>query len=207
MDPSANLFPPPPGIARARREGLQGHRGHVFWLFGLSGAGKSTVAALVEETLVVAGRRVLALDGDRLRTGLNRGLGFSVEDRRENLRRAAEVARLAAQQGQIVLAAFITPLRELRALVRAVVGPEDLTLVFLDTPEAEVRRRDVKGLYARAERGEVAAMTGVSAPFETPAPDEPGVVCLRAHGQDPALSAHALEGLARRLTDLPPTPA
>lgn len=139
---------------------------HVFWLFGLSGAGKSTLAQTLANDLRQAGRGVLELDGDRLRSGLCRGLGFSPEDRAENLRRAAEVARLGVDSGLCVVAAFITPLSENRALVRSIVGRDALSFVFVDAPVEVCRQRDVKQLYAAAARGDVQKFTGVSASFE-----------------------------------------
>lgn len=141
-------------------------RGHVIWLFGLSGAGKSTLAQALANDLRQCGRSVLELDGDRLRAGLCRGLGFSPEERAENLRRAAEVAKLGIDSGLIVVASFITPLRENRALVASVIGRDALSFVFVDAPLDVCRRRDVKQLYAAAARGEVQKFTGISASFE-----------------------------------------
>lgn len=144
--------------------------GHVFWLFGLSGAGKSTLAHALANDLRQGGRSVLELDGDRLRSGLCRGLGFSTEERAENLRRAAEVAKLGLDSGLCVVAAFITPLNENRALVASIVGRDALSFVFVDAPLDVCRQRDVKHLYAAAARGDVQKFTGVSAAFE-PSPN------------------------------------
>jgi adenylyl-sulfate kinase len=144
------------------------HSGHVFWLFGLSGAGKSTLADGLAASLRVAGTPVLALDGDTLRAGLCRGLGFSDADRAENLRRAAEAAKLGAASGLCVVASFITPQNANRSAVTAIVGPAHLSLVYVDAPLEVCRRRDVKGLYARATAGQVAQMTGLSSAFEPP---------------------------------------
>ena len=140
----------------------------VFWLFGLSGAGKSTLAAVLATELRRAGHGVLALDGDRLREGLSAGLGFAAADRRENLRGAAEVARLGCESGLVVVASFITPAEEQRALVRGIVGADRLALVHVDTPLAVCAARDVKGLYAGAASGAVRGLTGVGAAFEPP---------------------------------------
>jgi adenylyl-sulfate kinase len=143
--------------------------GHVFWLFGLSGAGKSTLAEKLRDELhSTFGREVLMLDGDRLRSGLCRGLGFSDEDRTENLRRAAEVARLGVESGLVVVAAFITPLETQRRAVEAIVGAASCSLIHIDASLEVCRRRDVKGLYGRAATGSVPSMTGVSSAFESP---------------------------------------
>ena len=142
--------------------------GHVFWLFGLSGAGKSTLAGLLTRRLQQQGRGVLALDGDVLRAGLCQGLGFSEADRTENLRRAAEVARIGTDSGLCVIASFITPLNAHRRLIRDIVGVDRLSLIFADAPLAVCRQRDIKGLYARAQTGQLSQMTGISSAFEAP---------------------------------------
>jgi adenylyl-sulfate kinase len=142
--------------------------GHVFWLFGLSGAGKSTLAAKLAEALRAEAVTPLVLDGDALRAGLCRGLGFSDADRAENLRRAAEAARLGVLSGVPVIASFITPHEVNRQMVREIVGPESLVLIHLNPPLAVCQERDVKGLYARAQKGLVPQMTGVSSQFESP---------------------------------------
>lgn len=139
----------------------------VPWLTGLSGAGKSTIAQLVRERLLAAGRPCTILDGDALRAGLCRDLGFSEADRRENMRRVAELAVLFAQAGVIPIVALISPYRADRAAARARIGAGFLE-VFVDTPIAECRRRDVKGLYARADAGMLPQFTGVGAPYEPP---------------------------------------
>jgi len=143
-------------------------KGHVFWLCGLSGAGKSTLATALVADLRRRGTPVLALDGDALRDGVSRGLGFSAEDRAENLRRAAEVARLGADSELCTVAAFITPLQANRDMVGAILGQGSWSLVFVDAPLAVCQQRDVKGLYSRARQGGVAQMTGMSSPFERP---------------------------------------
>ena len=143
--------------------------GHVFWLFGLSGSGKSTLAGLLAAQLRSDGWPVLPLDGDVLRAGLCRGLGFSDVDRTENLRRASEVAKLGANAGQCVVAAFITPRAAHRQLVADLVGRDHLSLIFVNAPLEICRQRDVKGLYAEAAAGRVAQMTGISSDFEPPA--------------------------------------
>ncbi len=155
-------------LTRSDREALLGQKGVMLWFTGLSGSGKSTIAVALERELHKRGLLCRLLDGDNIRTGINRGLGFSAEDRRENIRRIAEVARLFVDTGIITLAAFVSPTRELRELARTIIGPDDFREVYVSTPLAECERRDVKGLYARARRGEVKDFTGVSAPFEEP---------------------------------------
>jgi adenylyl-sulfate kinase len=167
--------------------------GHVFWLFGLSGAGKSTMAESLIAQLRAGGRAVLCLDGDVLRTGLCRELGFSDADRAENLRRAAEVARIGVASGLCVVAAFITPLNQHRRLVREIIGPDRLSLIFADAPLTVCQQRDVKGLYARARAGQVAHMTGVGSAFETP---EAADLVLPTSGVSPESSARTLLAFA-----------
>ncbi len=144
-----------------------GHTAGVLWFSGLSGAGKSTLAAGLEETLFNAGAQVVMLDGDNLRHGLSAGLGFSPEDRTENIRRAAEVAAMLARAGMIVITSFISPTQELRQMARRIVGA-GFHEVFIDAPLNICISRDPKGLYARAVRGEIAEFTGISAPYEAP---------------------------------------
>ncbi len=152
----------------ARRRALLGQAGGVLWLTGLSGSGKTTLARAAEERLLDRGRLTTVLDGDTLRTGLNRDLGFSPEDRAENIRRFAEVARLLADVGALVLVSAISPYEADRAQARAVIGPERFRLIHVAAPLEVCRARDPKGLYARAERGELPGFTGVSAPYEEP---------------------------------------
>ena len=155
-------------VSRAEKERLLGQRGCVLWLFGLSGSGKSTIAAALERQLHEAGRATVVLDGDNVRTGLNRNLGFSDDDRRENVRRVAEVARLFAQAGVITLVSVITPKAPLRAIVREVIGSDDLTLVYVRASYETCARRDPKGLYAKAAAGEVKQFTGRDSGFDEP---------------------------------------
>lgn len=140
----------------------------LVWLTGLSGAGKSTIAGLLAGRLHALGRATYVLDGDHLRQGLCRDLGFSDGDRSENIRRAAEVARLMTDAGLIVIAAFISPFRKDRALVRSMLAPGEFIEVFVDAPLPVAEARDPKGLYARARRGELPRFTGVDAPYEAP---------------------------------------
>lgn len=143
-------------------------RGRVVWFTGLSGSGKSTVAVDVERRLVKAGRAVYLLDGDNLRFGLCRDLTFSADDRRENIRRISEVAKLFADAGIIVLAAFISPYREDRDALRASMEPGRYMEIFINTPIEVCEARDIKGLYKKARAGEIEDFTGVSAPYEEP---------------------------------------
>lgn len=148
------------------------HPAFCLWLTGLSGAGKTTLANRMVEHLRAEGRPVFCLDGDVLRTGLCRDLGFSPEDRSENIRRAAEVAKLFVDAGFVVVAAFISPFVADRAMARSVLGPERFYEVFVDAPIQTCEQRDVKGLYARAAKGEIPNFTGLTSPYEPPvAPD------------------------------------
>jgi bifunctional enzyme CysN/CysC len=159
-------------VPRAEREARNGHRAAVLWLTGLSGAGKSTIARAVERELFSRGCQTMFLDGDQLRHGLCGDLGFSREDRRENVRRAGEAARLFFEGGSIVLCAFVSPFREDRDAVRALFPEGGFLELFVDADLDTLRRRDVKGLYAAALRGDVPHFTGVSSPYEPPpAPD------------------------------------
>ena len=155
-------------LSREDKVQLLGQRGVMLWFTGLSGSGKSTVAMALERELQRRGRLCRILDGDNIRTGINAGLGFSPEDRKENIRRIAEVGKLFVDTGIITLAAFVSPTEELRQMARHIIGEADFKEIFISTPLAVCEKRDVKGLYARARRGEVKDFTGISAPFEQP---------------------------------------
>ena len=155
-------------LSRTDKEQLLGQRGVMLWFTGLSGSGKSTVAIALERELHRRGRLCRLLDGDNIRAGINANLGFSAEDRRENIRRIAEVAKLFVDTGIITIAAFISPTEEMRSMAAETIGPEDFKEVYISTPIEECERRDVKGLYAKARRGEIPNFTGISAPFEAP---------------------------------------
>ena len=155
-------------VDRKARAALKGQHPRCVWFTGLSGAGKSTIANLVERGLLARGLHTYLLDGDNVRHGLNRDLGFTDEDRVENLRRVAEVAKLMTDAGLVVLVSFISPFRAERAAARALFDDGDFIEVFVDTPLAEAERRDVKGLYAKARRGELPNFTGIDSPYETP---------------------------------------
>lgn len=155
-------------LSRDAKEARLGQHGHVFWLYGLSGSGKSTLANAIERKLVEQGIVTKILDGDNIRSGLNKDLGFSDEDRRENIRRIAEVARLFLDAGIVVLASFITPKRELRAVAANIVGEDDFTPIYVQASLETCAARDVKGLYAKASAGQVRQFTGRDSTFETP---------------------------------------
>ena len=144
------------------------HKPQCIWFTGLSGAGKTTIAQAVQERLQAQGRLVYVLDGDLLRKGLNSDLGFSEQDRSENTRRVAEVARLMVDAGVTVLVALISPFEEDRRKARVLFGEGQFVEVFVDAPLLVCMRRDVKGLYAKAQQGEVPAMTGIGSPYEPP---------------------------------------
>jgi bifunctional enzyme CysN/CysC len=169
VDQVSDIHPAAHAVSPAERAELNGHQGGAVWLTGLSGAGKSTIAAALERKLHSRGVRTTLLDGDNLRHGLNRDLGFSPEDRSENIRRAAEVARLFADAGVISLCAFISPTEAARAAARDRFAPDGFLEVFVDTPITDCRKRDPKGLYAKSDRGAVTGLTGVDAAWEPPA--------------------------------------
>ena len=155
-------------VTRQRRQELNGHRSVIVWLTGLSGAGKSTVAHAAEEHLHCLGYRTFVFDGDNVRHGLCSDLGFSTEDRRENIRRVGELAKLFIEAGVIVLTAFISPFRTDREFVRNLVPHGDFLEAHCRCPIEVCEERDVKGFYARARRGEIKEFTGISSPYEEP---------------------------------------
>ena len=155
-------------LTRNDKESLLGQRGMMIWFTGLSGSGKSTIAIALERELQQRGLLCRILDGDNIRSGINNNLGFSPEDRVENIRRIAEVGRLFVDTGIITLAAFISPTNDLRRMAARIIGEDDFMEVYVSTPLEECERRDVKGLYAKARRGEIKEFTGISAPFEAP---------------------------------------
>jgi len=155
-------------INKAVRSAAKGQRACVLWFTGLSGAGKSTIANLVDKRLTSLGRHTYILDGDNVRHGLNKDLGFTDVDRVENIRRIAEVARLMVDAGLIVLVSFISPFRAERRMARDLLQAGEFFEIFVDTPLADAEKRDVKGLYAKARRGEIGHFTGISSPYEVP---------------------------------------
>ena len=155
-------------VTRARREAMNGHRGAIIWFTGLSSAGKSTLAHAVEEVLHQRGCRTFVLDGDNVRHGLCRDLGFTVQDRSENIHRVGEVAKFFMESGAIVLTAFISPFRADRDRVRNLVEHSDFFEIYCDSSIEVCESRDVKGLYKKARAGEIAEFTGISSPYEVP---------------------------------------
>jgi adenylylsulfate kinase len=155
-------------LPRESKEQLLGQRGLVIWLYGLSGSGKSTLSHHLERKLQEEGRFVKLLDGDNVRTGLNSNLGFSDEDRHENIRRVAEVAKLFADAGVVTVASFITPNNDLRANARKIIGDHDLLEIYVKASFETCAERDVKGLYAKAKAGQVKQFTGKDSAFEEP---------------------------------------
>ncbi|MCL5039664.1 MAG: adenylyl-sulfate kinase [Firmicutes bacterium] len=161
-------------VTKEQRQKLNGHKSFIVWFTGLSGSGKSTIANALEQRLHQMGLRTYLLDGDNIRHGLNADLGFSPEDRRENIRRIGEVAKLFVDAGVIVITAFISPYRADRQMVREMVAPGEFIEVYVKCPLELCERRDPKGLYKKARRGEITDFTGVSAPYEEP--EKPEVV-------------------------------
>lgn len=155
-------------VNRQRREAINRHRGLTIWFTGLSGSGKSTVSVALEERLTNMGCRTYRLDGDNVRTGLNRDLSFTPEDRIENIRRIGEVAKLFRDAGIINLTAFISPYRRDREMARALSSEDDFVEVFVDAPLEVCEQRDPKGLYKKARAGSIPNFTGISAPYEPP---------------------------------------
>lgn len=160
-------------LTRAEREERLGQSSKVIWLTGLSGSGKSTIAQQLEQLLFREGYFAQVLDGDNIRMGISNNLGFSVADREENIRRIAEVAKLYLHSGIIILASFISPTRSIRNMARNIVGSEDFVEIFINAPLEVCERRDVKGLYAKARRGEIKGFTGIDSPYE--APEQPAL--------------------------------
>lgn len=173
-------------IDRAARADLKGQKPCVLWLTGLSGAGKSAIADIVEQRLHAAGRHTVILDGDNIRRGLSRDLGFTEQDRAENIRRAAEVAKLMMDAGLMALVSFIAPFRAEREMAREIIGKGNFIEVFVDVPLPVAEARDVKGLYKKARAGEIPNFTGIGSPYE--APENPDLH-LKADEGDPALQA------------------
>jgi len=180
---------------REGREEMLGQRGLVVWLYGLSGAGKSTLALSLARHLAPEGIFTRILDGDELRTGLNSNLGFDDASRAENIRRAAEVAKILKESGVVTIAAFICPARAMREKAREIVGAEDFVEVYVKASYEACARRDVKGLYAKAERGEIAQFTGRDSAFEEPLPGSDALVIdTERHG-----IAHCTDRILERI--------
>jgi len=164
-----NIHPISSSLLKSKdKETLLGQKGNVFWMYGLSGSGKSTLAIQVERDLHQSKLHSIILDGDNLRNSLNKDLGFTDKDREENLRRACEVAKMLAVNGLVVIASFITPRRKFRESAREIIGKEFFNEVFVKASYKKCKERDVKGLYAKAEKGEINQFTGKSSEFEEP---------------------------------------
>lgn len=155
-------------LGRKDKEDLLHQHSVMIWFTGLSGSGKSTLAIALERELQNRGLLCRILDGDNIRSGINNNLGFTAEDRVENIRRIAEIGKLFVDTGVITIAAFISPNNELRDMASRIIGKENFVEVYISTPIEECEKRDVKGLYAKARRGEIKNFTGISAPFEAP---------------------------------------
>ena len=165
---STNVFPVLGKVSKSDKERLLKQRGMAIWMVGLSGSGKTTLARGLEECLNNQGYLTQMLDGDNLRSGINKDIGFSEEGRTENLRRAAEVAKLFVQCGVITICSFISPTKQSRNMVKDIIGENDFYEVFVNCSVAECEKRDTKGLYKKARKGEIADFTGISSPFEEP---------------------------------------
>ena len=169
----SNIHRQPLLVGKADRAALKRQKPVVVWFTGLSGAGKSTIANIVEQKLNIAGYHTMMLDGDNVRHGLNRDLGFTEPDRVENIRRVGEVAKLILESGLIVLCSFISPYRAEREMVRRLVADGEFIEVFVDTPLQDCIQRDPKGLYAKVKAGKIKNFTGIDAPYEVP--DQPEI--------------------------------
>jgi bifunctional enzyme CysN/CysC len=183
-------------VDKAAHQALNGHKSAVLWFTGLSGSGKSTIANLVEQELHARGVRTFMLDGDNVRHGLNRDLGFSDADRVENIRRVGEVAKLFVEAGVVTLASFISPFHAERQMARELLAEGEFIEVFVDTDIEDCIGRDPKGLYAKALKGEIANFTGVSSPYERP--DDAEIVLKTAEASAPELAGRVVEELVRR---------
>ena len=155
-------------VTRAIRESVIGQRGGVYWMTGLSGSGKSTVAVGLEKELLARGYHAVILDGDNIRNGINSDLSFTVEDRKENIRRIAEITKLFCNTGYITISSFISPTIEMREFAKSIIGAADFHEVYINTPIEICEARDVKGLYKKARAGEIKNFTGIDSPYEAP---------------------------------------
>ena len=185
-------------LDRDAKEAQLRQRGHVFWFYGLSGSGKSTLVNALERELMTRGVHTKILDGDNIRSGLNRDLGFSDADRQENIRRISEVSRLFLDAGMVVLTSFITPTRVLRAAAAEIIGADDFTPIYVYASFATCAKRDIKGLYAKAAAGELRQFTGKDASFEAPAADDADwVISTESQTQDASIEQVLPSILAR----------
>ncbi|HSH68200.1 MAG TPA: adenylyl-sulfate kinase [Bacteroidia bacterium] len=168
MTNETNIFPTDKILLRADKESLLNQQGKAIWFTGLSGSGKTTIAIALEKELNAKGLLTQILDGDNIRAGINNNLGFSDADRTENVRRIAEITKLFVNCGIITICCFVSPTEEIRSVARKIIGGDDFLEVFVNTPLATCEERDVKGLYAKARKGEIKDFTGITAPFEAP---------------------------------------
>ncbi|MCB9188887.1 MAG: adenylyl-sulfate kinase [Flavobacteriales bacterium] len=166
-------------LPREEKEKLLNQRGKVIWMTGLSGSGKTTLAKYLEKKLHELNYLTQVLDGDNIRTGINNNLSFSEDDRKENIRRIAEVSKLFVNCGVITINSFVSPTEEIRDQARNIIGENDFLEIFVNTPLEECEKRDVKGLYAKARKGEIKNFTGIDAPFEHPS--KPSLELLTEH--------------------------
>jgi adenylylsulfate kinase len=167
--PAENIHPVTERLlGRPEKEGMLGHKGAVFWLCGLSGSGKTTLAVELEKKLATQSIHSIVLDGDNLRSTLNKDLGFSEDDREENLRRVSEVAKLLVGNGEVVIVSFITPLNKFREQAKSIIGSADYFEVYVQASFETCQQRDVKGLYAKASEGKISVFTGKDSAFEPP---------------------------------------
>lgn len=155
-------------LSRSEREHALHQKSMVLWFTGLSGSGKSTIAVALERALFSRGFVAQVLDGDNIRHGINSNLGFSIEDRHENIRRISEIAKLFMESGLITICSFISPTREIRKMAYEIIGEEDFLEIYIDTPLEICEQRDVKGLYKKARAGEIKGFTGIDSPYEAP---------------------------------------
>ena len=155
-------------LSRKEREHALHQKSMVLWFTGLSGSGKSTIAVALERALYQHGCVAQVLDGDNIRNGINSNLGFSIEDRHENIRRIAEIAKLFMESGLVTICSFISPTREIRKMAKEIIGEEDFVEIYIDTPLEVCEARDVKGLYKKARAGEIKGFTGIDSPYEAP---------------------------------------
>jgi len=169
-----NIIPHSFGISKKERNELKNHNSFLLWFTGLSGSGKSTIANALEQELYAQNIHTYTLDGDNVRKGLNKDLTFTPEDRTENIRRIAETANLLVEAGIVVLAAFVSPYKKDREIIKKTVKDVNFVEIFIDTPLEECEKRDVKGLYAKARKGLIKDFTGIDAPYE--APENPDII-------------------------------
>ncbi|MDW3646174.1 MAG: adenylyl-sulfate kinase [Bacteroidia bacterium] len=181
-------------ISREEKESFLKQKSVVLWLTGLSGSGKSTLAKALERKLQDAGFFSKLLDGDNIRSGLNNNLGFSLEDRKENIRRISEAAKLFLDGGMVTICSFVSPTREIRDMAREIIGDQDFLEVYVNAPLEVCEARDVKGLYKKARAGEIKGFTGIDSPFE--APENPFAE-IRTHEEELEISAEKLFTLVK----------